>query len=707
MLEVRLTCAAVKVLYTFDDQNKTNCLARWPQVLNVRTARLDESTQIGVVELKTCIQAIVTASPEIVAKLGQDYTVYAFDYSEYDIPLVGQGMLSWVLSSSSSTQGGPSQQSRAIVTGRVLRNVMGLFGNAAAETLEVKLRLVPMPSVSQSEYIDSMKKYRDLSKTMPENFDPLGWTDFLRMNPGVLSQVPSRTQSPTVSSAPVNMGIEQVRRLFNDGYGQQEGNGQPFHQRRYSQTYSQASSTFEPEEMRRGSPAPSMQSTTSQHSRRPLSRSASGLSQHDAPSTATQPASTGFEDGYVSFDDRGDYGPARKRAKVIRADHPGKKPFGKGPESLRVVASSAASVRNVFQPTAVRPGQNPAHALELPPRAPTPVARAPAQPRRPMLPTSRSYLSHESSYPSEKDDVFQGPTPGDTTSMAGSAVTSPEESRNDSAGSTPADIASSPPVGREHSMMPPSSPVLPAMRRSPQQPHADSGFVSGALDSLMEEPDGNEDRAPDAHDMEVARQYSMRPGLQGEQKPPADPTPEDGKKSETDEAMAQKLSRLNARRATQRLVRVGSDFAPPPTSEAPRLESEASTGGNANGCGSGRSQAPWDREKRRAAVQRKLAQSIEAGEMPCFCDNCGAIETPVWRRAYWRLHSGSRDGVQCSNVEGGVIGIQIVETNPDGSTSLFKIFKKSLLADDQDFQETLLCNRRSPFYVILFVYEVC
>ena len=58
---------AVKVLYTFDDQNKTNCLARWPQALDIRTANLDESTQIGVIELKTCIQAIVSASPEFVA----------------------------------------------------------------------------------------------------------------------------------------------------------------------------------------------------------------------------------------------------------------------------------------------------------------------------------------------------------------------------------------------------------------------------------------------------------------------------------------------------------------------------------------------------------------------------------------------------------------------------------------------------------------
>lgn len=51
----------VKVLYTFDDESKTNCLARWPHLLDIQTASLDEQTQIGVIELKTCIQAIVSA----------------------------------------------------------------------------------------------------------------------------------------------------------------------------------------------------------------------------------------------------------------------------------------------------------------------------------------------------------------------------------------------------------------------------------------------------------------------------------------------------------------------------------------------------------------------------------------------------------------------------------------------------------------------
>jgi hypothetical protein len=51
----------VKVLYTFDDQNKSNCLARLPNALSVPVVALDENTQVGIIELKTCIQAIVSA----------------------------------------------------------------------------------------------------------------------------------------------------------------------------------------------------------------------------------------------------------------------------------------------------------------------------------------------------------------------------------------------------------------------------------------------------------------------------------------------------------------------------------------------------------------------------------------------------------------------------------------------------------------------
>lgn len=51
--------SVVKVLYTFDNENKTNCLARLPKPVPIQVVPLDETTEIGIVPLKTCIQAVV------------------------------------------------------------------------------------------------------------------------------------------------------------------------------------------------------------------------------------------------------------------------------------------------------------------------------------------------------------------------------------------------------------------------------------------------------------------------------------------------------------------------------------------------------------------------------------------------------------------------------------------------------------------------
>lgn len=62
------------MLYTFDDENKSNCLARLPSVVNIPTVQIDEGTQIGVIELKTCIQAIVSARYFLFPALSSKYS---------------------------------------------------------------------------------------------------------------------------------------------------------------------------------------------------------------------------------------------------------------------------------------------------------------------------------------------------------------------------------------------------------------------------------------------------------------------------------------------------------------------------------------------------------------------------------------------------------------------------------------------------------
>ena len=718
----------MKVLYTFDDQNKTNCLARWPQLLDIRTAFLDESTQIGVIELKTCLQAIVSASPELVARLGQDYTVYAYDYSEYETPLVGQGMLSWALASSSTTPTAPAHQSKTMVTGRVCKNIVGLFGNTSQETLEVKLRLVPVPTCLQSEYIESMQKYRDISKIMPEGFDMGAWTAFLQANPAIM-QIASQSRSQTPAhggNSKEGVGIEHVQRLLNQGIMSSGLVENTFGTERSSTV----PSTMLEQQPRVASPALSVRSTTGPTATGPKRR---GRPPKNGPKPAAPTAATQrkasmnqgpVEGGYTSSDDRFEDGPAKKRAKVTKADAPNKSNFGQQPESLRVAASTAASVR-IYQPTAIHPPSAVPNTLEAPPRAPTPIADPTTLMKRPTLLTARSSLRRESFL--ADDSTYESPyAPSETgTKPLESILTSPEASRNGSIGDTPADISSSPPIYRGASTAP-SSPRLPVMQRE-----VDSGFMSGSVDDLF---DDEELRPLDDEDLEVAAQYSKRPDLPDISTKPTEPIPtrnvnpsDQTQDHPSDKAIA--LSRKSARNAIG-LGRTSSSgnlsIASASASDSVRPtnlhRSQTWAGHHQEHASSDIAIVDEDEgfarsdtrprsesgtgAKRRKAIQSKLASSIAAGEMPPFCDHCGAIETPTWRKAWVKIHSGTPEHVRISDEEGGIITWQTLQTDESGVVCLYRIFKKSLLSTDEGFSEVLLCNRecsQSRLEVVLTV----
>ena len=106
--------------------------------MSIPAVELDDGASIGIIDLQTCIQAVISASPELTTKPDLDYTVYAFDFSEFDNPQVGHGMLSKLLGA-----GGLADiESKKMITGRVVKNVMSLFSKGGIkETLEVKLRL--------------------------------------------------------------------------------------------------------------------------------------------------------------------------------------------------------------------------------------------------------------------------------------------------------------------------------------------------------------------------------------------------------------------------------------------------------------------------------------------------------------------------------------------------------------------------------------
>ncbi|KAH7068320.1 hypothetical protein BKA63DRAFT_521559 [Paraphoma chrysanthemicola] len=478
----------VKVLYTFDDQNKSNCLARLPNALSVPVVSLDEITQVGVIELKTCIQAIVAASPELVAKLGHDYTVYAYDFSEYETPLVGQGMLSWILASASNTPNAPADQSQTMVTGRVCKNILGLFGNGMKETLEVKLKLVPVPTSMQQEYVENMERYHSLSQLMPEGFDYSAWSDFLKENPalGQLAQ-PTPMMPTQLSQRPSLGGYEPFHQMLTRNSPSQEPRTDSF--------YDSANMSFDTQQTRASSPA---MSTLSFHHY-----------QHNADSRPASRASVRSDvvhsqqqfrelDPYTI--EQQEEGPPKKRARIVQTKRPKKTPLTVHNDSLRVTASTAASVR-LHRPLAANPAATLASAESVP-RAPTPRPGdrnfGSRGPRRPPAPSALRHASMDEGRPYM--------SPYDNSAFSDNAMDSGDDDRGVSPGDTPLDIPSSPPLAPQRTASPdPSSPTLPTL-----PPPNDSGFVSDMPLGLDEDGIDLGSNIWDGSDLPVAPEMRVR-----------------------------------------------------------------------------------------------------------------------------------------------------------------------------------------------------
>ncbi|KAI9850271.1 MAG: hypothetical protein M1838_005954 [Thelocarpon superellum] len=747
----------LKVLYTFDDQNKTNCLARWPHVIQVQTVQLDETSTIGVIELKTCIQAIVSASPELVAKLGQDYTVYAYDYSEYETPLVGQGMLSWALASASPTPGAPAHQSRTMITGRVCKNILGLFSNGVKETLEVKLRLVAVPTCLQSDYLTSMERYRQISKGFPQGVDPTDANPQLSM----ADRIQTTTVMPEMPRPRDGAGVEQLRHMLEQGLAsdhvtQSAPPPSAFEAGAMQGRVGSMVSRYETMEhdFRAEQPCrPRLHTVVkSEPSSRPASR--------DAPDSC-RPAfvQLGYGDENVkpadAEEERG-----RKRVRVTQTNWSGKSTLESNAESLRVAASTAASVR-VYRPIAMNPAMAPRGSLEPGPRAPTPrPERAAPKPSR-LLYGAQSRLRHGS--------FDQGP--GHAHPSIESSATSPDEGQMGSFAQTPIDITSSPPQVEAFSTAA-SSPGLPPLALP-----TDSGFMSGAIDDLFEEADDDEMRLPDIDDLEAAAHYIKRdarpsvkeltieevvPGPpellptkilprpasslkvgskrsrsiacsetgevpEGAEKPPASKVPSKlGTAVVSDAAhsmrpvgtqappSSMRASNPPARplapsRPIARAPSVGNVTLPSVTSDpifqpiAPRpgppgagtdhATSDASVYPTADAARKAGPEPPklvrsGSGMKRRKAIQKRLENAIEMGETPPYCGNCGAIETPTWRKAWAKDVPGTLDQIRPSE-ESGIIGVVNIDRAPVPSVT---ILKKIVAPSDQGFHEVQMCN---------------
>ena len=747
----QLTPVSVKVLYTFDEKSITNCLARKLETIHCRTAYLDESTQIGVVELKTCLAVVVSASPEIVANLGQDYTVYSYDYSEYDIPLVGQGMLSWTLAANSSR----SQDSlRKVITGRVSDGLRNLFSDVTEKTLEVKLRLIPMPTIQQSEFLDSIKKYREISKMMPGEFDAQAWTQFLQANPNILNTPDSgRMQSPLMGPQR-DIGLQQVQQLVRDSASQ------PPPRRPYSRQNSFASNVGQ-NQQRPVSPATSVQSSSNApKGRKNSNRNNAGSRTASRASNRPLPKDNKARSNSIDLtsDTEPSDGPARKRAKVTQASNWQGNGFGQQPDSLRVAASTAASVR-VFQPTAIRPTPQGANSLQEPPRAPTPVPRG-SQGLRPLLPAIKSSLGKHS-FLVDNSTPYLSPYVS-SENVAQPEMTSPEDSRsvNMSVCNTPAaqELTSSPPViqGLTPNASSPTLPTLPHDFTSdfPIEDF-DSAWDAQIDDFFMD----NTDRHLDGFEMDFTsaldRQDSLLPDHahgqivseqriadehisepQVTQQPMAQPTNEQSNQvTEVEDPFLEIRggSQPNARAPQAELVDLGENrpsigrTASVGTFEPPHIPPSESIRPSANAlhrsqtwCGDLLEHETSDLQpgteglvapvrrpvsrsasgaKRKKQIQSKLDANIAEGKMPSFCYNCGCIDTATWRKGSVKTMFGNCKAIKLPREPknapaGSVISVEVLEKDVNGICTQFRMFKKSLLPEDQDqgFEDFLLCN---------------
>ena len=692
-------------------------------------------------------------SPELVAKLGHDYTVYAFDYSEYETPLVGQGMLSWILASASTTPNAPAEQSQTMVTGRVCKNILGLFSNGIKETLEVKLKLVPVPTCKQSEYVENMERYHNLSKLLPEGLpDYNAWAQFLEANPAIRHLAQPPPPHPTMPMETSHMsGLESMR---FDSFQDQHMSFNAYDTRASSPAMSTASFYQYP-----------FHQDARPDSRASFHSDSAAYSQYFSLADTIQEQQE--QQDQQDQQEQEEEGPPKKRARVTQAKRPRKSVLSANKDSLRVTASTAASVR-LHKPTARHAGA--AVSIEQVPRAPTPRPGNAAMPlaRGPLRPVAPSLLRHTS-----VDGNRPYVSPYEPGLFSDAAQDSADDERGCSPGDTPMNMPSSPPVMRTAS----SSPDLPSL----SFPN-DSGFVSDMPGGREEEDMRTGDKVWRESDLPTkthARSGAQKPNItharsqwiqpvpetsqhanqssinfdisteeellrpfQGHAKPPHSTYQREGPKETRRHSHSTQGSRPtnglaptdattlnddnmipdhvganagspgatfmqpaahNAPVKPSGVVNNSTSFAkkPPPTKSRGLERSQTWSGepmSDAACPADGKSRQPRSGSgaKRSHMIKNQLEQALVSGKMPQFCNHCGQIETPAWRKAYTRVECGSPEGIQLSSKGTNICALEtmVPEEGGDGSQR-YRIFKQSLTVDEmnsESFTTLTLCN---------------
>lgn len=643
-------------------------------------------------------------------------------------------MLSWILASASTTPNAPAEESQTMVTGRVCKNILGLFSNGIKETLEVKLKLVPVPTCMQSEYVENMERYHSLSKIMPEGMDYKEWAEFLKANPaiGQLAQPTPRNELPNAESMTTNT-IESFNEMMMN-----------------NSSYNQHRMSFSNYDTRASSPA---MSTASQYTYQmhPEFRPASQASFHSEPA-----AYSPYYSPITDVNEQPEEGPPKKRARVTKAKRPKRTTLGPNAESLRVTASTAASVR-LHRPTPVNVGA--AVTAEQVPRAPTPRPHhAGLLTNVPRIPAP-SLLRNAST-----DEGRSYASPYDSGMFSDNAVESADDDKGDSPSDTPLNIPSSPPLLPEHDASPvPSSPELPML-----PPPNDSGFASDmpmthnerAVRSKPTDKGGSsvmhEAQMQRKHDQSKRSYSEYNTGLINtvpSSTAPHDQSTNTRRESEskvidpdllkrilkqygTNESHKGIIQSIEAAIANPELFVDGSPAGPSPPdttatmpsashnravrTETPSIplpaprparglaRSHTWTGepmSDAAGPEDGNVKQPRSgsgakrQRQTKVLIKERLEEAITQGQLPTFCNNCGQIETPAWRKAYTRIEMGTPEHIELSSKGNSIVAYEVCNPADNDGVPHYRIFKtelspeeKVLEAQEEFFTTLTLCN---------------
>lgn len=108
-------------------------------------------------------------------------------------------------------------------------------------------------------------------------------------------------------------------------------------------------------------------------------------------------------------------------------------------------------------------------------------------------------------------------------------------------------------------------------------------------------------------------------------------------------------------------------------------------------------QAPLSKNfSRKQSIKAKLEKAIEAGQMPTFCSNCGAISTPTWRKVFSQHCEGSPEFPVFSDKPGCITAIIITKRDENEKPLEYQVLKKALgpTEDKAKWKEDMLCNCR-------------